>query len=104
MFIVKPKSAKDLQEALFICSYYHVVIESFSNGSDPESVELQIEEYKNYIDDPYEQYRLCEMAFQMNFHQDGSKRICDVCRRKLEETGEGEASCGHLTFTERRQL
>jgi hypothetical protein len=103
MFIVKPKTAKDLQEAMSICSYYHVIIKSFSDGTNPESVVLHIEEDKHhtdddYMEDSYNQFRLCEMAFQMNFHQDGRKFLCDACKSKVEKTGEGSV-CGHLTFT-----
>jgi hypothetical protein len=34
----------------------------------------------------------------MAFWQD-NRRICAACRKAIEETGEGPASCGHLTFT-----
>jgi hypothetical protein len=42
--------------------------------------------------------RLCEMAFQMNFHQ-APVYMCPACKAEIEKTGKGDAVCGHLTFT-----
>jgi len=41
---------------------------------------------------------LAETAFQINFNQEGTL-LCPVCKMKIEETGEGDGVCGHLTFT-----
>jgi len=102
MFIVKPRTLEDFQMAMFLCSCYNVIIESYSNGSNPETVELHVSkaplptgfrkpQYNNT-------YHLCESAFQMNFHQ-SNERLCSVCKKELERTGEGTTTCGHLTFT-----
>ena len=46
-----------------------------------------------------DQLRLCEMAFQGEFIQLG-ENLCTMCKEEIERTGEGESTCGHLTFTE----
>lgn len=41
-------------------------------------------------DDMYDDFRICEMAFQMNFRQKGTP-LCGHCK--------DEVACGHLVFT-----
>ena len=41
---------------------------------------------------------LCEMAFQMNHHQENG-RLCRHCEEEIKTTGNGQDTCGHLTFT-----
>ena len=43
------------------------------------------------LDNDTYNFRLCEMAFQMNFKQGG--RVCPVCEKN------GATTCGHLHFT-----
>lgn len=87
MFIVKPKTMVDYQFAIKVLGYYDV------NWYLPEDGAGRI------IVSDGEDLGLAEMAFQMHMHQD-NKRICWVCAKAIEKTGEGEAVCGHLTFTE----
>jgi len=106
MFIVKPKTAEDLQQAMFICSYYRVQVESYSDGEHAHSVMLSVKANDEHNQGEHhspkeaeEAFHLCELAFQMNFRQD-NHRICDLCKEAIEKLGEGEAVCGHLTFTQ----
>jgi len=87
MFVIKPTKAIDLQQAIFILSFYQVKYHSISDGEDPGTAILVVDK-ENKEGDLY----LAEMAFQMNFRQVGN--VCPVCK---EETG--ERVCGHLTFS-----
>lgn len=104
MFIVEPKTAGDLQVAMFICSYYHVHMHAYSDGERAGSVYLHVSMDDQYAQDEsleraQENFRLCEMAFQGEFHQK-SHYLCAACKAEIERTGEGQSTCGHLTFTE----
>ena len=98
MFIVEPKTAGDLQVAMFICSYYHVHMHAYSDGERAHSVYLHVTPDET-CEDAQAQFRLCEMAFQGEFHQK-SHYLCAACKAEIERTGEGQSTCGHLTFTE----
>lgn len=87
MFIVKPRTMVDHQFAIEVLGHYDV------NWYLPEGDTVRI------IVSEGEDLALAEMAFQMHMHQD-NKRICWSCAKAIEKTGEGEAVCGHLTFTE----
>jgi len=97
-FVVKPVDLTEWQNAMFILSYYHVDIASFSNGVDLLSTYMVIgaihpgsARIEGQNIDPQEQLRLAETAFQMNWHQVG--KLCPHCHC-ADESG----VCGHLTF------
>jgi len=84
MFIVKPECPEGFELACFILSYYHVNTEFISDGENPSSTTFMVSADGN-------DERLAEMAFQSSFYQEGN--VCCKCE------DEGEAICGHLTFT-----
>jgi len=105
MFIVKPKTRDDFKEVLLLTATHNVSVKSVrTKTSNPEYPHLRVskDETTHGVDSDNE-YRMCEMSFQMNFNQDGTERICEVCRQDIEVTGEGESVCGHLTFTSFKQ-
>lgn len=89
MFVVKCKNAFDYGVVTNILSTYDVHIKM-----DVGVTTMLVVTERNGNE---QDYRLCEMAFQMNMRQEGN--LCPVCRARIEETGEGDAVCGHLTFT-----
>lgn len=100
MFCIRPHSALDLQQAMFILSYYPVNVVSFSDGEDPDSTYLVVDELpqnSNLAPErafcPEDELYLAELAFQMNFRQSGI--VCPHCKTKNPH----EDCCGHLTFT-----
>jgi len=112
MFLVYPKHLRDYRHALFILSYYHVQPLIYSDGEHDDSVHFEInkvpitralfdtdEAYSKAESKAQDQLRLCEMAFQGEFLQQG-ENLCPKCKEEIERTGEGESTCGHLTFTE----
>ena len=123
MFIIKPKDQKDWAEALFMLSYYHVVINVFSNGENADDMYIRVEDESYCCQEASEgrkaeeQLRLAEMAFQANWHQslgiceqcyDENIEVCVVCDIRYScDDSRGDCqlknqpvSCGHLTFTE----
>ena len=86
MFLIKPVSALDMQQAVFILSFYKVSFSAYSDGEDSGTTYIIVdkEEEKDGL-------VMAESAFQMNFRQVGN--VCQVCRDK------GEDFCGHLTFS-----
>lgn len=82
----------DVRHAHLILSYYHVVASFYSNGEEANSCYMVITAERD------EDLHLAEMAFQMNHHQENGM-ICKHCRAEIESTGEGQSTCGHLTFT-----
>lgn len=90
MFIIKPKNNQDMAAALELLSNYSVLFETVHTGAQTIIV-VQKEKVSGDL-------RLAEMAFQMNYVQEGV-RLCDVCKLEIERTGNGNANCGHLTFT-----
>jgi hypothetical protein len=112
MFLVYPQHLKDYRHALFILSYYHVHPLIYSDGEHDDSVHFEVtkvpvtralfpsdEAYTEAERKSQDQLRLCEMAFQGEFLQEGHN-LCTKCKEEIERVGEGEATCGHLTFTE----
>ena len=97
MFIIKPTSLIDLHSALLLCSSYKVNTHIYSDNGKPETLEVHVTANEE-SDDPESSLRLCEFAFQINFHQSG-KYICSKCLREIEKSGNGNGTCGHLTFT-----
>ncbi len=96
MFCLKlsAMSAQDFQQAMFIMSYHHVSMTAYSDGDDPTSTYMvvggkgcgqQVNEEALYN---------AEMAFMMNFRQEGMK-----CLHCAVDKMNGEQTCGHLTFT-----
>ena len=92
MFVIKPESAADWAEALFILSYYRVACATYSDGENAESVYMTVHPDKDMNEDvetTVEQLHMAEMAFQMNWHQVGM--VCPVCEDTVN-------ICGDLTF------
>jgi hypothetical protein len=85
MFIIKPKTKEDRAAALKLLEIYNVCIEERKDGI---IVVLSVETHEK-------DYQLAEMAFQMNFIQDGRLFTCELCIN-----GGIVDPCGHLTFTE----
>lgn len=79
MFCLKlsAMSAQDLQQAMFIMSYYHVSMTAYSNGEDATSTYMVVggEGCGQQVNE--EDLRNAEMAFQHNFRQEGM--ICPHC-------------------------
>ena len=104
MFIVKPDTLQGWQQAMFTLSYYHVAVDIQSDGENSDSVYILVDtkdsSYRSIEEEEkFDQaYRLCEAAFQIYFLQK-NEFLCCICRKKVEHTGEGNATCGHLTFT-----
>lgn len=89
MFCVQIDNCVNYMDAQGILAYYDVRMDSrVFNGKHTIIVDGENREGDE---------RLCEMAFQASFHQEGN--LCPVCRDKIEITGEGVSVCGHLTFT-----
>lgn len=86
MFIVTPKDVLDLADTLKTLTQYNVNSRMMKINDDLVVV-VHSEGEPHAL-------RLCEMAFQMNFHQKNDK-ACLFCANK------GEEFCGHLTFTRR---
>ena len=83
-FYVQAPTADDMEKACDLILQYGKVV-NFEPLSEKDIVVSQVGE-------DYDNFRLCEMAFQMNFRQ---KRglVCPMCETK------GKTTCGHLTFT-----
>lgn len=85
MFTVRTKTKHNFKEALSLIGEY--------------KAEYKVTMYDNdfLITVPDTDGTLVEMAFQMNWTQ-ANEYLCVACRKEIENTGEGEATCGHLTF------
>ena len=83
-------STLDFREAMFIMSYHHVSMTAYSNGEDAASTYMVVGGKGCGQQVKEEDLHNAEMAFQMNFHQEGM--ICPHCDGM-------EKVCGHLTFT-----
>jgi len=80
----KPENAFDVMVSLSIYNPLYRVLVNYDD--EPNSIVLVV--YKNK--DAGENFRLAEMACQMNYPQVGM--VCPVCEKK------GLDICGHLTF------
>lgn len=93
--MINAMSRDELMEAMFILSYYHVNINTYSNGESAESTYMVVSaidtDHPGQERDAQEDLRMAEMAFQMNFRQHGN--LCLHCE------DEEDTTCGHLTFT-----
>lgn len=91
MFIIIFSGERSLADAGFILNHYQTH-NTLGNG-------IIIVEPSKVLDeeDAQQDFMLCEMAFSMNWRQD-NERLCVVCKQRIEETGEGQDTCGHLTF------
>lgn len=103
MFVVKPGSVGELSLAIMLIKNYMV---DYTTETYNGHVVLIVRKYtiEGRIDDEMKaklegDLALAEMAFSMNYHQDGRAKLCDVCKMEIERTGEGKDTCGHLTFT-----
>ena len=90
MFLLKPKTAADKASMNLVLAHYQVLREMLDDNTLMLSADPSVK-------DGHDVLREAEMAFQMNFHQDG-QHLCDVCLKQIEKTGEGDSVCGHLTF------
>jgi len=94
MFVVRPKTDKDMAKALFFLSQYQVSFFTVPDGCCgpegyiTEEVFIVVDEESNDGD-----LRMVELMFQMNFKQEGGP-LCPMCNDLWDET------CEHLTFTE----
>ena len=93
MFVIKPIKDADWQHAIFMLSYYHVKISTFSNGEDAITAYMVVEG-KPMAEGDEDHLRLAEMCFQMNWHQHGSS-LCPHCIDHADVFD----SCGHLAFS-----
>lgn len=82
MFIIESEDAKMTGAAINLITEYDV---NFTIHNDENLIIIKVMER----DDNYEDYRLCEMAFQMNYRQKGTV-LCGHC--------DEEVACGHLVF------
>ena len=96
MFCLKisAMSVLDFQQAMFIMSYHHVSMTAYSNGEDAASTYMVVggEGCGQQVNE--EALYNAEMAFMMNFRQEGMK-----CLHCAVDKMNGEQTCGHLTFT-----
>lgn len=90
MFVLKPYNAYDMHAMMALLEHYQVKTRRDTYGGK----DLIIIDGEDRIGDE----GLAEFAFQINFFQQ-AHYLCEVCKKKVEETGEGPDSCGHLTFT-----
>ena len=100
MFVIdlSKMAMDDVRHAHLILSYYNVVAEFYSDGEKPNSCYMVVKGNPIMGDHEQDALHLAEMAFQMNHHQENGM-LCRHCRDDIEKTGEGESTCGHLTFT-----
>ena len=97
MFVIKCNNNEDWQSAMFILSYYHVISTMYSDGEDPTTTYMVVENGK--VDD--DALTLAEMAFCGDWISDSKdyRWCCPHCENgemKNCDTG----ICGHLTFVE----
>lgn len=90
MFVLAPPCSYDLVRMLDILHWYDVK----TTRTLYDKKELIVVDGENREGDE----RLAEWAFQANFKQKKTF-LCPICTMKIEETGEGSDTCGHLTFT-----
>ena len=94
MFVVKPKSPRDMVHAMFLISLFKVSVVLFSDGEHSDSVWIKLNrEYRK------SDLGNCEFAFQSSFLQEGGP-LCPFCKMLNEKKKKGIETCGHLTFTE----
>jgi len=90
MFLVNPTTEAGIEQAIKLLEFYGVAYRTEErSGLLPRLITSD----NNDPDD----LRLAEAAIQWQFHQEHI-RLCDVCKAKIEATGEGEDTCGHLQF------
>lgn len=89
MFFIEATSPEAMEAACELILQYGEVHTEFTSETT-----MSVHEVEGHETD----YRLCEMAFQGSFHQK-AEYLCAACKAEIEKTGEGEATCGHITFT-----
>ena len=127
MFLIKAPNMQSFNEAMVMLAAYHVVVRVRADMALHDfynNVTLEVRADKKYFENSiglvdeerleaagvhtieelveYEtqsEYNHCELCFSMNFQQ-ASGLMCDMCKEEVERTGNGEATCGHLTFTQ----
>ena len=99
MFIFKPVSDSDMEAGLYTAANYGVTLYPKLYRGKDRNFELYfiIRGIDSLDGNAGANERLAEMAFQAGFTQ-AKGCLCIHCRKQIEETGEGEATCGHLTF------
>ena len=94
MFVVKPKTPRDMVHAMFLISLFKVSVVLFSDGEHSDSVWIKLNrEYRKF------DLARCELTFQASFQQEGGP-LCPFCEMLNEKKKRKEETCGHLTFTE----
>lgn len=106
MFVIHPEDAADWQHAMFILSHYRGLYHAlFSDAEEASSAYMVVsgtppgfifEWSEEGMDTKTaENLHLAEMAFQMNWNQQGGLRCihCDALPEALREE-----TCGHLVF------
>ena len=102
MFVINTPNAVEHEAAMSILAQHEVHVEILFVGKKAilviseqmPAMPCTFEDLENAVTN----LNLCECHFQVNFLQEAG-HLCHVCRSKIERTGEGEATCGHLTFT-----
>ena len=89
MFFVEAPTPEAMEAACELILQYSEVHVEFTSETT-----LSVQSIEGHEDE----FHLCEMAMQMNFHQK-AESLCTACVASIEKTGEGESTCGHLTFT-----
>lgn len=94
MFVIdlSKMAMDDVRHAHLILSYYNVSAQFFSDGENGNSCYMVVSGERE------EDLHLAEMAFQMNHYQENG-RLCRHCMEEIKTSGEGQDTCGHLTFT-----
>lgn len=91
MFCVQVGNSVAFVEAQGLLGYYDVLLKNeVYDGKHTIVVDGETRKGDEY---------LAYMAFTASFRQ-SKTYICPVCRAEIERTGEGDASCGHVTFTQ----
>lgn len=102
MFLIQAKNSLDWAHALFFLSSYNVRIKMVSDAETLGSMYMIVSEDEMHGQDESHEAMLndlglAEWAFMGNFTQK-KQNLCIECRKEIEKTGEGSATCGHVTF------
>lgn len=106
MFIVETKSVEDFTKAALLARHYkvnaHIVPKDISGNDTNMLIVTSLPEmgavlYGITTEEAQHEYVMCEMAFQGAFLQKGQLK-CAMCARLNVST------CGHLTFTEFKEV
>jgi hypothetical protein len=92
MFHIIARDASETLDIMLLLSYYKVTVKKNTFKNLPGAILIGVYPCKSTETILQNDFRLAEMAFQMNYRQ--VLNICPVCKVKYPD----EQTCGHLTF------